>query len=347
MMSYSFLPKIQLRKSVSLVFALLLLCLCAALTCAQGQEDGEKITVNTSLVQLNVGVVDRQGRPITNLSGSDFVVYENDKQQSIVDFKPTTAPFSLVLLLDMSGSTVNFRQNLKQAALRFLDALSPEDRVSVVIFNEKVKALTGFTTDRRKAAYAILELADTLRGETQLYKALNFSLEHLAKEGARRKAVIVLTDGLDTEMRNQDRAAVARAQTNEEAIASIKPDASAPLNAVLNVADRQGVTIYPLALPSGDINHLPLPDPQLIGMYASARSRMQILADRTGGHISEIQRLDNLARLYAEIAAELRTLYSIAYQPAGSQRDGRWRTIRIEVARPELIARTRPGYFAR
>src|SRR5256885_11450289 len=223
--SFSFFP---VKKLVCTSLALLFLCVAATHSANAQQGDDETITVNTSLVQLNVGVVDGQGRAVTNLSRNDFVVYEDNVKQPIMNFEPTVAPFSLVLLLDMSGSTINFRQNLKPAAVLFLDTISAEDRVSVVIFNENVKALTGFTTDRKKAAYAILERADG-RGETQLYKALNFSLQELGKEGARRKAIVVLSDGLDTSMRNQDRTAAANAQTDAEAIASIKPEASATL----------------------------------------------------------------------------------------------------------------------
>jgi len=118
---------------------------------AQAQDD--VITTDTALVQLNVGVVDKQGHSIINLSKSDFVVYEDGVRRPILSFEPTQAPFSLVMLLDMSGSTVTFRQQIRAAALRFLDALTPEDRVSVVEFNGKgVKSLVGFTTDRRRAA---------------------------------------------------------------------------------------------------------------------------------------------------------------------------------------------------
>ena len=99
---------------------------------ARAQQPDEVITTDTALVQLNVGVVDKQGRAITNLSQNDFTVFENGVRRPIVHFEPTDAPFSLVLLLDMSGSTVNFRQQIQMAALRFLDALSPEDRVAVV-----------------------------------------------------------------------------------------------------------------------------------------------------------------------------------------------------------------------
>src|SRR5258708_1889232 len=96
------------------------------------QQPDEVITTDTSLVQLNVGVVDKQGKSVTSLSRNDFAIYEDGVRRPILSFEPTEAPFSLVLMLDMSGSTVNFRQQIASAALRFLDALAPEDRVSVV-----------------------------------------------------------------------------------------------------------------------------------------------------------------------------------------------------------------------
>jgi VWFA-related protein len=313
---------------------------------AQVPED--VVRTETSLVQLNVGVVDKQGRAITSLSPNDFVVYEDGVRRPIVHFEPTNTPFSLVLLLDMSGSTTSFRQQLQQAAFRFLDALGPDDRVSVVQFNGKgVKSLIGFSNKLRDVAYAI-QIAEG-KGETPFYDALSYALKQLNKEGKRRKAIVVMTDGLDTKLRNIDRAAAAGAQTNEQAIGSIKPDTSPQLNAVLNNADHEGVTIFPLALPSGDPKRLPLPDPIITGIYTAARTRLQTLANRTGGRLNEIKSLDQLSRLYAEVAADLRSLYSIAYQPSTEHlHDGRWREIRIDLTpHPELIARTKPGYFAR
>jgi VWFA-related protein len=332
------------RHSIKIVLVALLVLLTVRQS-SKGQIPDDVVRVDTSLVQLNVGVVDRQGRPITDLSRESFRIFEDGAPQTLASFETTAAPFSLALLLDVSGSTIGFRQQIKQAALRFTDSLLPDDRVTVIAFNEKTLSLAKFTSDHNKIAWAITNAEG--KGGTELYAALRFALKELAGEGKRRKAIVVLTDGLDTGMRNADRKTTADANTNEEAMAAIKPEASGPLSAVLNDADRQGVTIYPLALPSGDPKRLPLPTPQLIGIYAAARARIQVLADRTGGRLSDIRRLEDLFRLYGEVAAELRTLYTIAYQPSGGrQRDGRWRTIRIEVNRPELIARTRPGYFA-
>ena len=314
---------------------------------ARAQQPDDVITTDTALVQLNVGVVDKQGNAITNLSQTDFSVFEDGKRRPIVHFEPADAPFSLVMLLDMSGSTVNFRQQIRGAALRFLDALDPEDRVAVVEFNGRgVKSLQGFTTDRRHTAYVINELANGA-GETPLYDGIKYSLKELAKEGKRRKAVVVLTDGLDTEVRNADRSIVGKADPAEMSTA-IKAENAAQVQSVLSDADRQGVTIFPLALPSGDPKRLPLPDPAITAMYTAARTRLQLMADRTGGRLHEIRRLDDLSRLYAEVAADLRKLYTVIYEPPKpATHDGKWREIRVEVARGDFVASTKPGYFAR
>jgi VWFA-related protein len=338
-MKYSYLSLISRQ------FLFLPLLVLAAAASATAQDVDDVVRTETSLVQLNVGVVDKQGRPITSLTRNDFVVYEDGVKQSIQHFQPVDSPFSLVLMLDMSGSTVNFRQQLKLASQRFLDALAPEDRVAVIQFNAKVKSLSGFSTDRVKTAYAI-EIAEGA-GETHFYEALKFALRELEKEGPRRKAIVVLTDGLDSNMRKEDRVTVSKAQTDEEALAAIQPHASGALNAVLASADRQGVTIYPLALPSGDPKRLPLPSPNITGIYAAARARLQALADRTGGRLNEINRLEYMPQLYREVAANLRTLYTVAYQAKGDRPRGKWHEIRVEVAHSDLTARTKPGYFAR
>lgn len=345
-MTFSNIFPDNLRKIVCVAVTLLCLFTPAPAQTPQTQDDDIE-TVTTNLVVLNVGVADRKGMALTDLAGSDFAVYEDGVKQSILNFEPVSAPFSLVLLLDMSGSTLNFRPTLRQSALRFIDALGPEDRVEVVAFNEKVTTLQSFTADRGKIGFAISELARG-KGGTNLYPALKYSLERLAKEGKRRKAIIALTDGLDSDMRKLDGEATAQAKTGEEAIATVKPDEAAALRSVLDAADRQGVTVYPLALPSADPKKLLPLTPQQAAIYSAARTRMHTLADRTGGRLHEIRRLEDMGRLYAEVAAEMRTLYSIAYQSSNARpRDGKWRAINIEVTRAEAIARSRPGYFAR
>jgi VWFA-related protein len=346
-MKHSYSPKTAVLHHyvfASLIFSLLLLC--GSISVAYAQEPDDVVRTETALVQLNVGVVDPRGRAVTSLSRNNFTIYEDGIKQPILHFEPTYAPFSLVLLLDTSGSTVNFRDQFKQAAWRFLDALAPEDRVAVIQFNAKVKSLAPFSTDRKKTAYAI-QIANG-GGDTHFYDALKYALSELDKEGKRRKAIVVMTDGLDTQLRSSDRAALAKVQTDEEAINAIDAKTSSALNAVLTLADRQGVSIYPLALPSGDPKRLPLPDPVITGIYSAARTRLQNLADRTGGRLNDIHRLDQMAQLYVEVAAELRALYTVAYSPRGDRaRNGKWHEIKVEVDQPEAIVRTKPGYFAR
>lgn len=322
--------------------ALLLLTILTFIGLAEAQDD--PIRVDTSIVRLNVGVVDPRGRPIINLTQGEFEVFEDGIRQQISRFEPSSAPFSVVLMLDMSGSTLGFRPVIKQSAMRFLDALGPNDRVAVVEFYDKINLRNDFTTNRSTILNSI-EVSNG-RGKTQLYKALNFALDKLARENSRRKAIIVLTDGVDTAARDKDRDVLEK--FNDEQVASaIDPSKSDALNEVLNRSDAQGVTIYPLALPTGDPAKLADPTARQIAMFRAARDRLQIVADRTGGTLHAINRLEEMGKLYAEVAAQLRTLYTVEYTSSNDKRDGKWRAVRIDVRDPALIARTRQGYFAK
>ena len=311
---------------------------------AQVEPNEDVISVDSAIVRLNVGVVDDRGRPITNLNKNNFVLYEDGVKQKIARFEPTATPFSVVMLLDMSGSTIGFRQTIGQAAVRFIDALAPQDRVAVVEFYDKINLLNDFTSNRKDIIHSI-QVADG-RGKTQLYKALDFALGKLSKETNRRKAIIVLTDGADSNIEITDREILEKLQADEIQNA-IKPENSSILNATLNKADQQGVTIYPLALPTNNPLNLNDPTPIQIAKFNAARMRLEILAKRTGGTLNNINRLEDMGRLYAAVAADLRTLYTIEYEPTKNERDGKWREIKLEVDKPELISRTRPGYFAK
>src|SRR5215203_174044 len=308
------------------------------------QNDDDPITVDSSVVRLNVGVADRKGRPITDLARENFTIFEDGIKQNIQRFEPVVAPFSVVMILDMSGSTLGFRETIRQSAFRFVDALAPEDRVAVIEFYDKVNLRNDFTTDRRTIGNSITVAEG--RGKTQLYKALDFALNKLAGEGKRRKAIIVLSDGVDTALRDNDRNFLQNI-AEKDMLTAIKPETDNNLNRVLNRADVQGVTIYPLALPTGDPAKLADPTPIQVAMYNAARTRLKILADRTGGTLNAINRLEEMGRLYASVAAELRTLYTIEYQSTNEKRDGKWRAIKIEVSNQDLISKTRQGYFAK
>ena len=324
--------------------SLFLLTLLFILVLGVAAQDDDPIRVDSSIVRLNVGVVDERGHPILSLNKDSFDLFEDGVKQQITRFETSESPFSIVIMLDMSGSTLGFRQVIRQSAVRFIDALSPADRVAVVEFNDKVSLRNDFTTNRMTIANSIAVANG--QGHTQLYKALDFALDRLAKEKTRRKAIIVLTDGVDTDLQGKDRNAL-ESLKDDQILAAIKPETSDILNRVLNRSDAQGVTIYPLALPTGDPAKLADPTPRQIAMFKAARARIQIVANRTGGTLNSINRLEEMARLYAQVAADLRTLYTVEYQPGNDKRDGKWRTIRIAVKNSDLISRTRQGYYAK
>ena len=326
-------------------FRVFILILIAVISAGHGmaQED-DPVKIDSSIVRLNVGVVDQRGRPITSLDRSSFSIFEDGVKQDISRFEMSTAPFSVVMLLDMSGSTKSFRQNIKLSAARFLDALAPGDRVAVVEFYSKINMLSAFSSDKRLAAQAI-DLANG-EGDTNLYKAIQFALERLSKERTRRKAIVVLTDGVDTEARNDDRKILSSKKESEMADA-LQVESNNALGKLLRDADLQGVTIYPLALPTGDPKRLADPTPLQVAMYETSRKRLQLIADRTGGTLNAINRLEEMGKLYAVVAADLRTLYTMEYDSSNDTRDGKWRSVKIEVDGTDLIARSRQGYFAR
>ncbi|MBK7393601.1 MAG: VWA domain-containing protein [Chloracidobacterium sp.] len=328
----------SLSKAIFLVTALIF-----GVINTQAQDD-DPIRVDSSIVRLNIGVVDPRGRPILSLNKDSFDLFEDGVKQQITRFEPSEAPFSVVIMLDMSGSTLGFRQVIKQSAIRFIDALSPNDRVAVIEFYDKINLRNDFTTDQAVIANSIA--VSNGRGKTQLYKALDFALDKLSKEKTRRKAIIVLTDGVDSDVQNIDRKSLESLKDDQVAIA-IKPETSEILNRVLNRSDAQGVTIYPLALPTGDPAKLADPTPRQIAMFKASRARLQLVADRSGGQLNSINRLEEMGRLYAQVAADLRTLYTVEYNPSNEKRDGKWRAITISVKNSDYISRTRQGYYAK
>lgn len=173
-------------------------------------------------------------------------------------------------------------------------------------------------------------------------------MDKLEKEGNRRKAIVVLTDGVDTAVRDNDRDLLQKLKTEAEIPTAIKAGSNAILSKLLDDADKQGVTIFPLALPTGDPKLLPDPTPTQTAMFKAARERLQIMADRTGGRLNTINRLEELGRFYASVAADLRAIYTIVYQSSNNDgKKGQWRTIKLEVTAPDVIVRTRPGYFVK
>src|SRR5262245_32039290 len=170
---------------------------------AQGKQRQDKqtemgtIRLNTDLVTVDAIVTDRDGNRISGvLKASDFVIYEDGVRQAINSFSATDAPFNLVLLLDTSGSANHEIELMRRAALRFLDELRPRDRIAVIQFSKEVELLKDLTSERAEIEEA-LRFLKTGTG-TSFYDSLKLAIDEVFKGVEGRKAVIALTDGVDS-----------------------------------------------------------------------------------------------------------------------------------------------------
>ena len=159
-------------------------------------DDGETVTVDTNLVKLPVVANDRGGRYVPDLKAEDFNVSEDGAEQKVAFFATVTEPFNVVLMLDTSASTtVEKLRQVQDAAVAFTEQLRPGDRVKVISFDDELRALSDFTGDRAALAAAI---RSTRAGKgTRLYDAFDRAY-HALRRIKGRKAVVMLTDGLDS-----------------------------------------------------------------------------------------------------------------------------------------------------
>lgn len=160
------------------------------------QQTDFKIILNTALITVPVIVTDSYGRFVTGLKEKDFQVREDNQLQKIDLFSSTEAPFNVALLIDASYSTHNKLGLIRKAALSFLKQLQPNDRVMVATFEKKVNYLSDFTNDQKVLAHAINSVETGYY--TSLYDAIYRTVTDKLKPLKGRKAIVVLTDGVDT-----------------------------------------------------------------------------------------------------------------------------------------------------
>jgi VWFA-related protein len=315
----------------------------AAAAEARSAERASKdaIRIDTQLVNLNIKAVDKANKPLSSLTREDFIVYEDGIKQEISYFDPVSAPINLVLLLDLSGSTSDKRGVMLSAAKKFVDSLSPQDRVAVAAFTREYYVVSDFTTDRA----LIKERLGSLRrvsGGTSFYDAVWTTLDLLAKVNDSRKAVVVLTDGVD------------------ERLLSDASGSKRPFDLVLERAQEEDVSIYPIYLDSEMAQiQKDIQDPELkersrqrmidrrLRPRQTALKQLEALAESSAGFVFKADNEEDLDGVYQHVAAELRMLYSLAYSPENSAKDGRFRKINVEVKREGVALRTRRGYIAK
>jgi VWFA-related protein len=301
----------------------------APLTDSEEVSEGDVVRVDSQLVTLNLSVIDREtNRGLVGLSQSDFRLFENGTEQRILQFDSSSAPFDLLLVIDLSGSTRDVIKLIRAAALRFVDAARPSDRIGVITFAGQAAVVSPLTLDRR-SLHDRISAMDTAAGDTKLYDAVEFAVGQSQKDtrNPRRTAIILMSDGLDG------------------SIPGVQGDGSKLVYADLlnHVGEFDGV-VYTLWLNTEYEALSPL-DTQPEA-FDAGYDRMKEMADKGGGVFYEVESLEDLAGAYERVVADLGTVYSLAYRPLDKARDGKWRAIKVNVARPAAIARGKRGYYA-
>ncbi len=323
----------------------------------------EVLRLDTNLVSIDVVVTSKTGaRSPANLKAEDFVVLEDGVRQKVENFAATDVPFNVVLLIDTSGSTKDETDFLKKAAKRFLNEMRPQDRIAIIELNQRVSVLEELTADRDKLEHAI----DFLQPGTgtAFYDALQITLEDVLKKVDGRKAIIALTDGVDS----------TGGATYDEILPEIEKSRA---TAYILEVNTEGITEKGMMMDCNDAKSFHFSRKQLKKylreyadgaddsqyqdhcelsrlermqinrrLYESARKELRELTAQTGGRVYPCKYLSEIEPAYTQIAAELHTQYSLGYYPKNEKRDGKWRTLKIDVTRSGFVSKTKPGYRA-
>ncbi len=295
---------------------------------ARGSEE-EAVVLKAALVNLNVSVSNRAGVALANLKKEDFDVAENGEAQKIEFFQSTNAPFNLVLLLDLSGSIKDKLDIVKSAALRFIDVLSPQDKVAVVTFTDEIRVVSQLTDDRVELKRRIKSI-DQSRGGTAFYEAMWFSLmDTLRGTRGQRNAVVVMTDGVDSSL---DRYNPMQTRVS--------------FNQLARRMEEADVIVFPIYLDT-EYEEVFERGNSSSEAYAIARDQLERIAELSGGQMFKAEKVGDLAGVYKQVAAAIRTVYSVGYYPTNAEKDGTFRRVRVLVNRPDAAVRTRKGYYAK
>lgn len=309
-------------------------------TVAAGEDsEDEVVKVETNLVTIPVSVFDRNGLYISNLSQSDFKIFEDGAEQEVAYFGTSEKPFTVILLIDVSPSTAYKINEIQDAAVAFVDQLKPQDKVMVVEFDERVHVLTEATGDRQKI-YKAIKRADFGSG-TSLYDAVDFSIRQRLAKIDGRKAVVLFTDGVDTQSSRADfQSTIADAEESDSMIFPIY------YNTFLNnlgIGTGGVMTTTPtLGIPTmgGGNNGTSSAD------YTRGRAYLNQLAAATGGRVFRPESTPGgLTAAFEGIAEELRRQYSVGYYPASEGTIGQRKQIKVRVNRPKLVIRSRDSYI--
>lgn len=302
---------------------------------------GDTISVSTTEVLLPVTVRDQSGRLATGLKREDFRIFEDGREQPLTDLDLRQVPVDVILMIDASSSVAGNLEDFRRAVEEFADRLSPEDRISLVKFDDRVELLQDWTQSRVQLRRSLRRISPGVF--TRFYDALMLAAREQFQTGQRRHAIVVLTDGIDSQ----------RGYASLEMALGALLQSGAGVYAISNTEierakkRRELDTLMASGSSSAQFNQLRIGDlREGLRVLDASEQNLERLAELTGGRIFKPASFANLESVYREVAEDLRSQYSIYYSPQNKARDGRFRRVRVEIRNPQLRAKTRIGYFA-
>jgi VWFA-related protein len=291
-------------------------------------DEEDIIRVDTNLVSLNVSVFSSKLASFdAMLEKNDFKVFENGHEESIAYFATTDVPFDLVLLIDLSGSTSDKRDLIRKSTQRFIAAARPADRLAIVTFADTTEVVCPLTADRAKLTASAGQIQGW--GGTRLWDALQFTLDQVvgSRTLERRRAIVIMSDGVDN------------------ALSGGTSGSEISFAELLETVRKSDELIIPIYLDTESDHDYTSSFTQRI--YENARKTMALLARESGGLYYQARKIEDLNGVYDQVINDLGKIYSLGYKPTNEKRDGSWRRVQIQIPnRPDLNARSRPGYYA-
>ncbi len=331
-------------------------------------QDGFRFKSGVELVNVNVAVTDRSGRFVSDLKQEDFLVFDDSKEQEVTHFSAERVPVSLGIALDTSGSMAGEKiASARDALNRFLlELLGPDDEVFLMRFGASAELVHDWTKDKTLVSRRLARVNPS--GGTAMYDAVADAVP-LAQQGEhRKKAILIVSDGNDTNSRISVPELKQMIRETEVLVYAVGIDGRAentfggPRSTPPVI--RQPAPRLPFPFPRGGGGGRgggsPWPQgPSFPGsggpgsgggrVYGSDDrvnvSALRELTDDSGGRTEIVRDARDLDPATANIADELSKQYYLGY-PAPGHRDGRWHTIRVEVNRPGYTVRARRGYTA-
>jgi VWFA-related protein len=291
-------------------------------------DPNDVIKTETNLVSLNVSVFNNKLKTfVGSLNKEDFRVVENGQEQTVTYFASTDVPFDLVLLVDLSGSTSEKRDLIKKSTLRFIESARPTDRLAIVTFSDSPTIVSPLTLDRAQLAASVANMEGM--GGSHVWDAIKFALDEVVgpKTLERRRAVVLMSDGVDGAL---FRVGSSRGSTTTFAN-------------LLEQVRQTDTLIVPIYLDTEEA----MGNPFVKDEYENARRTLNLLAQESGGSYYKARKLSDLNGVYEQVINDLGKVYSLGYKPTNPERDSSWRWVQVSLPNhPDLVARTRPGYYA-